>query len=184
MLYLETPRLCLRNLRPEDADAMYDYRNHPLCARYQRGQIRDRAGIAQLIERRSEDMLSTERPFMAAIAHRQTQELVGEIVAMPNDGTICLGYTISYRYHRRGYAFEALSALIDTLHRMAPEQEFLCFTDPENTASMGLLEKLGYRNLGYLPAKNSQVFGKWTKVGTESEIAQLSQKSGTKHHNC
>lgn len=51
MVFLETPRLWLRNVSPEDAAVMLDYRNHPACAEYQRGQARDAAGIAALIQR-------------------------------------------------------------------------------------------------------------------------------------
>ena len=108
---------------------------------------------------------------MAAVALKETNEMIGEIVVMPKDNVISLGYTFSYRYHRRGYAFEALTALIDRLHQLAPDKEFLCFTDPRNVASMGLLQKLGYKNLGYVPSLESQAFGKWTKAVTEEEIA-------------
>jgi RimJ/RimL family protein N-acetyltransferase len=89
--------------------------------------------------------------------------MVGEIVVMPKDGAISLGYTFSYRHHRKGYAYEALSALIEVLHERFPEWEFICFTEPENEASMALLRKLGYKDLGYSEKKTSQVFGKFLK---------------------
>ena len=38
--------------------------------------------------------------------------------------------------------------------------------------SMALLKKLGYKDMGYLPNMESQVFGKWTTPTTELEIAQ------------
>ena len=38
MTFIETNRLLLRNITPEDADIMYDYRNNEICARYQRGR--------------------------------------------------------------------------------------------------------------------------------------------------
>ena len=98
--------------------------------------------------------------------------MVGEIVVMPADGTISLGYTFSYRYHRRGYAFESLTALINLLHEQHPEWDFISFTEPENVPSMALLKKLGYKDMGYLPSKESQVFGKWTTQVTEEEIRQ------------
>ena len=173
LIFMETDRLSLRNTMPRDAAVMFDYRNNELCTRYQRGQIKDYAGIAELIERRKNDVLSVNAPFMAAVARRETNEMIGEIVVMPKDNTISLGYTFSYRYHRQGYAFEALSALIDKLHSLGPEREFLCFTEPQNTASMGLLLKLGYRDLGYIPAMESQAFGRWTTPETEAEIAGL-----------
>ena len=173
MLFLETQRLRLRNVEPKDADVIYDYRNNEICARYQRGQTRDYAGITALIERRKNDAFSAARPFMAAVTLRETDEMVGEIVAFPQEETITLGYTFSYRHHRRGYAFEALTALIGKLHEMAPDWEFLCFTEPENEASMALLRKLGYEELGYAPSKQSMVFGKWTKESTKAEISAL-----------
>ena len=172
MIFLETDRLRLRNVAVKDADIMYDYRNNEICARYQRGQTKDHEGIVALAERRKDDAMSVDAPFMIAVALKDTDELIGEIVVMPEDGTISLGYTFSYKYHRQGYAFEALTALINMLHARYPEWDFISFTEPKNEASMALLKKLGYKDLGYLPSMESQVFGKWTAPSTEEEIAQ------------
>ena len=172
MIFLETDRLILRNVAAKDAGIMYDYRNNEICARYQRGQTKDYEGIVQLVERRKDDVMSVDAPFLVAVALKNTDEMVGEIVVMPEDGTISLGYTFSYRYHRRGYAFESLTALINLLHEQHPEWDFISFTEPENKPSMALLKKLGYKDMGYLPSKESQVFGKWTTPATEEEIRQ------------
>ena len=172
MIFMETNRLFLRNVAAKDADIMYDYRNNEICARYQRGQTKDYDGIAQLVERRKNDVMSVDAPFMVAVALKETDEMVGEIVVMPNDGTISLGYTFSYKHHRKGYAFESLTALINLLHEQYPEWDFISFTDPENKPSMALLKKLGYKDMGYVPTMTSQVFGKWTTPVTEEEIAQ------------
>lgn len=171
-MFLETERLCLRNVAAKDAEIMYDYRNNELCARYQRGQTKDYPGIVSLVERRKNDVMSVEEPFLVAVALKDSDEMIGEIVVMPNDGTISLGYTFSYKHHRKGYAFESLTALINTLHEQYPEWDFISFTEPENQASMSLLKKLGYKNMGYLPSKESQVFGKWTTPITEAEISE------------
>lgn len=175
MMFLETARLVLRSVTAKDADIMFDYRNNELCARYQRGQTRDYDGIVSLIERRKDDVVSVEAPFFVAVALKNSDEMIGEIIVMPNEGTISLGYTLSYKHHRKGYAFEALSTLIDMLHDRYPECDFICFTDPENEPSVNLLKKLGYRDMGYLPSKDSQVFGKWVTPATESEIRQAVQ---------
>lgn len=175
LIFIETERLYLRNTIPCDAAVMFDYRNNELCSRYQRGQTKDYEGIAKLVERRKNDVLSVEAPFMVAVAIKETNEMIGEIVVMPKDNTISLGYTFSYKYHRQGYAFESLVVLIDILHKMVPDWEFISFTEPQNVASMGLLLKLDYKNLGYVPSMESQAFGKWTKASTEEEIAKLSR---------
>lgn len=172
MIFWETKRLRLRSVCDADAVIMHDYRNNAICARYQRGQTKDLAGIKELVQAHAGDRITTEHPFMVAITTATDDELVGEIVVMPNDNTFTLGYTISYRHHRKGYAFEALSALIDMLHEAYPSWEFICFTDPENIASRNLLKKLGYTDLGYLPSRESQIFGKWLHPASLEEIAQ------------
>ena len=150
MISIDTKRLHLRNVLQNDVDVIFDYRNNEICARYQRGQVKDYEGIVSLIERR-------------------------RIVVMPKDHTFSLGYTFSYKYHRQGYAFEALTVLTEHLHKMAPEWEFISFTECENIASIELLKKLGYKNLGYVPSMDSQAFGKWTTMDTEEEFAHLSK---------
>ena len=155
---------------------MFDYRNNETCARYQRGQTKDMEGIVQLLDKRKDDVMSVDAPFFVAVALRDTDELVGEIVVMPNDGTISLGYTFSYRHHRKGYAFESLFALIDLLHDRYPSWDFISFTDPENIPSMALLKKLGYKDMGYIAHMESRVFGKWTTPATDAEIAQAVAK--------
>lgn len=176
MTFIETDRLLLRNVAAKDAKIMHDYRNNEICARYQRDQTKDYDGIVALVERRKDDVMSVDTPFMVAVALKDTDELVGEIVVMPKDGTISLGYTFSYRHHRKGYAFEALTALIHTLHELYRSWDFISFTDPQNEPSMELLKKLGYKDMGYLPGMESQVFGKWTTPTTEAEIAQATLK--------
>lgn len=163
MIHLETARLILRNVRIEDAKVMYEYRNDERCARYQRGQTKDLAGICSLIERRSGDELQDEDNFLIAVERKDTGEMIGEIVVMPNDGCFSLGYTFHYAHHRKGFAFEALLMLVELLHERYPDMEFISFTEPENIASMALLRKLGYADLGYEPKVESQVFGKWLK---------------------
>lgn len=176
MTFIETNRLLLRNVSPKDADIMYDYRNNEICARYQRGQTKDYEGIVALVERRKNDVMSVDAPFLVAVALKETDEMVGEIVVMPKDGTISLGYTVSYKLHRKGYAFEALTALINMLHERYPEWDFISFTERSNEPSMALLKKLGYKDMGYVPSMESQVFGKWTTPATEAEIAQAIRK--------
>ena len=173
---METKRLCLRNVASNDAQIMYDYRNNDLCSRYQRDQIKDYAEILALIESRKSDVLCLERSALIAIALKDTNEMVGEVVVMPNDGTISLGYTISYRHHRKGYGYEALSYLLSELHERYPQCDFISFTHPDNEASMGLLLKLGYEDMGYLPSKESKVFGKWLRPDTIRELAEAREK--------
>lgn len=162
MIFLKTERLILRNVVSEDAAIMYDYRNDSRCAKYQRGQTKDLEGIRALVERRKADQLTDQENCLVAVTLKDGT-MVGEIVVMPNDGCFSLGYTFHYAHHRRGYGFEALSALTEQLHSRYPEMEFISFTEPQNVASRRLLEKLGYKDLGYIESLTSQMYGKWVK---------------------
>lgn len=88
----------------------------------------------------------------------------------PREKTISMGYTISYQHHRKGYAFEALTALIGELHKRYQDYEFICMVDPENLASIKLLEKLEYSYLAYDAKCNSKIFGRWYHKNKTSEI--------------
>ena len=85
------------------------------------GQVKGLDGIVALVERHKDDAVSVDAPFMVAVALKGTDEMVGEIVVMPNGSTISLGYTFSYRHHHKGYAFESLTVLIDLLHERYPQ---------------------------------------------------------------
>ena len=163
MIFLETERLRLRNVQIKDAPVMFEYRNDPRCARYQRGQTKDMPGIEALTSAHESDVLGTAGNCLIAVADKQTDELIGEIVVMPNEDCFSLGYTFHYAHHRKGYAYEALSDLIGRLHEEYPDWEFISFTDPENVPSQKLLIKLGYKDLGYIEKLDSQMFGKWIK---------------------
>ena len=41
MISIDTKRLHLRNVSQNDVQAMFDYRNNEICAKYQRGQAKD-----------------------------------------------------------------------------------------------------------------------------------------------
>ena len=161
MIFFETERLVLRQVTMVDAPVMFDYRNNEICSRYQRGQCKQFDEIESLIKERQNDCLSDVENCLIAVSLKASGSMIGEIIVMPNDGCISLGYTFSYNYHRKGYAYEALSLLIDTLHVRYPQMEFICFTEPENVASIALLKKLGYTNYGYVDKITSNVFGKW-----------------------
>lgn len=163
MEFYRTNRLIIRNVNEKDIPIICDYRNNEICARYQRGQVKELKEIEDLVVQRKNDDITVEHNFMLAVALKDSDEMVGEIVVMPNDGCISLGYTFSYKHHRKGYAFEALSMLIEKLHAIYPDWEFISFTEPQNKASIALLEKLGYTHLCYSEKLVSKVYGKWVR---------------------
>jgi len=140
-------RLVLREVTPEDASFMNDLLNSPGFLRY----IGDR-GV------RSDEDASKfiEEKYRAAY----TQHGYGLWVVEIGDGTpvgICgfvkrdhfecpdLGFAFLPEHSRKGYGYEAAGAAMaygrETLHF----EKVLAITTPDNTASIGLLEKLGFK---------------------------------------
>lgn len=161
MPILQTPRLLLRTFSPSDLPALLDYRSSEVCRRYQRGQPCTEAALRALIAAHSTDTLDTPGTKHLAIAQKTTGQLVGDVFLCIAPPTLSLGYTISYKHHRQGYAYELLSALIDCLHAAYPACEFVCCVEPENAASIALLQKLGFGSEGYAEKLDSLIFSKW-----------------------
>ena len=76
MISIDTKRLHLRNVLQNDVDVIFDYRNNEICARYQRGQVKDYDGIVSLIERRRNDEISIDFPCMIAVALKDTNQRI------------------------------------------------------------------------------------------------------------
>ncbi|MCU1347344.1 MAG: acetyltransferase, ribosomal protein N-acetylase [Acidobacteria bacterium] len=63
-------------------------------------------------------------------------------------GTLVIGYSILPAYRRRGYASEALAAVIDEAFAGDDVTLLVADTYPELAASIGVLEKNGFRLIG------------------------------------
>ncbi len=64
------------------------------------------------------------------------------------DGTVELGYGIVAEHQRRGYATEATRGLVDHAFSHADVRRVIAETLPGHVASIGVLEKCGFRLLG------------------------------------
>jgi ribosomal-protein-alanine N-acetyltransferase len=78
-------------------------------------------------------------------------------------GVTEIGYLLARAHWGRGIAAEAVSAVIDRLFAEGQRRVF-ADTDPDNTASLALLERLGFRREGYLR-------GEWeTHIGVRDSV--------------
>ncbi|MCJ2117506.1 GNAT family N-acetyltransferase [Methylobacterium sp. J-001] len=63
-------------------------------------------------------------------------------------GAIEIGYWVGGAARGRGFAFEAVSAIVALLARRFPARIIVAECRPGNVASWGLLQKLGFRDTG------------------------------------
>ena len=149
-LHIDTQRLTIRRLRYEDADAYLDiFTDQQTCdddGGYEAFTGRDEK-FERLIREFSED------PTRYVITLRETGRLIGVIHLMPPltmraVPSIEIGYCIHRDDRRRGYAFEAVTALLDVLHGELGFKLVLAGAFAFNQPSQRLLEKLGFSREG------------------------------------
>ena len=133
-------RCVVRRFRAADVDAFMAYRNDLDWMRHQgyKGLTRSEYETALLAEPCVED------GAQYAIALRDTDELIGDLYLRTDNDAWWIGYTITPARARQGFASEVVRAMVNALEANGA----VCVNasvEPGNTASIGLLEKLGFQ---------------------------------------
>lgn len=158
--YLETERLFLRNLCHEDIYTIYDYRNNINCSKYQRWENSSMQFVKGFVVKFcNSTFLSLEKEQHYAICLKNN-EIIGDLSYFytEEDQCITLGYTISYKYQRNGFAFEILSLLLDKIKIFFPHLDIVALVDSNNIPSINLLKKLGFYEECYVESNKSYVY--------------------------
>jgi RimJ/RimL family protein N-acetyltransferase len=72
----------------------------------------------------------------------------GGFTGPPEDGRVEIGYHVQAGHRRRGYAAEAVQALLEWAFGHPEVEEVMAEAAADNGASIGLLEKLGFSRVG------------------------------------
>ena len=162
---LRTQRLLLRPYAHGDVDGLYAYQQLPEVHRHLYTEPRTRAEVEAIVAERAglAVLTETDKAITLVAELAQTGELVGDCVLFwrsqeHEQGEV--GYVFNPAYHGRGYATEAVGALLRLgfeglgLHRIAGH------LDARNTASARVLERAGLRREAHL-VENEFVKGEW-----------------------
>ena len=144
-------RLLLRPLRVSDAPALFAAYSDVELMRYWSCAPHDSVDqtIAYLAP---PDQRSDWRGWAITLAGDDTA--IGTLAAgTRRPGVVEIGYLLARRYWGHGYAREAVVRLIDKLFLEEGARRVFADTDPDNLASMALLEALGFVREGYLRAE-------------------------------
>lgn len=143
-----TPRLQLRAFSTEDASDLFEYLSDPRVYVYEPGDPVDRD---QALYRASEMAGS---PDFWAVELLAEKKVIGQVyfsqVEPHHIMTWELGYILSPKYHRSGYASEAARALVAYGFRRWDIHRVIAHCNPDNLASWKLLEKVGFRREGLM----------------------------------
>ncbi|HEY8587287.1 MAG TPA: GNAT family protein [Rhodanobacter sp.] len=147
--HMETERLTLDALRPEDAAGLFAYRGDPDVARYQGWQPSCEADAAAFIAEQAACTFGTPDSWcQLAIRSKATGELIGDFgVHFPptTDDPIEFGLSLKPTAQGQGYAREVMSEGIALAFRDWGYRRLVGSVDPRNTASVALCRALGMR---------------------------------------
>lgn len=147
MIVLETKRLIIRHLTTDDAEFTLRLVNEPSFI----AGIGDR-GIRSLEQATNyllDGPMSSYRhhghgPYLLAL--RETLVPIGMcgLLKRIQFDDVDLGYALLPEFWSQGFAFEAASAVLEFAYASLEVPRTLGLVSPDNTASIGLLEKLGF----------------------------------------
>jgi aminoglycoside 6'-N-acetyltransferase len=163
-MLLETARLRLRRFRPEDTAVFAAYRSDPAVARYQSWTApvpADRA--ARLVEQLA--AADAEQPgwFQYAIEVKADGGLAGDVGVglAENRMQADLGFSLAADRQGRGYAAEAVRAVLGDLFERRGLLRVSAECDARNLRSARLLERVGFELEGRRP-EYTWIKGEWT----------------------
>jgi [ribosomal protein S5]-alanine N-acetyltransferase len=159
---LVTLRLRLRQFRAEDADAMHECFADPDAMRFWNTPVHTKRIETERAVRRFIDCTPSYYRFWA-VADAATDRCLGMVNY--HDGhvrnkRVAIGYLVDPARRREGVGAEAVSAMLKFCFGELGLHRAQAFIHPDNTASRGLAEKLGFRCEGLL-RHNLRVGDEW-----------------------
>ncbi len=146
---IETARLILRPRVVADAEALFPAFADIDAMRYWSG-----APHQDVAETRADFARPADEWRAWTVVERSSEAVIGFVAAgEKRQGNVTeIGYMFLRAHWGGGFAREAVSAVIDRIFAEGQRKVF-ADTDPDNAASRGLLERLGFKVEGHLRAE-------------------------------
>ncbi len=148
-----TPRLTLRSARPDDLEAMHAVLSDPRATRWWSTPPHE-----------SLDQTATWLEGMIANGPDQPDFVIerdGRVIGKAGFWRLPdVGYILHPDYWGQGFAAEAVGAAVDHVFATRDLDELTADVDPENAASIRLLERFGFVRTGYAE-RTWNVGGEW-----------------------
>ena len=147
-LVLKTERLIIRRFCMNDAAACFPFMSD------EQGMYLDGCKPFHTMDEEYWERMKLfeEREGQYVIVLRSINEVIGTINVFDDDSRAVsskeIGYAISPKYQRNGYAYEAISAIVNLLQNDLLFDMVVAGILPENIPSIKLLEKLGFSREG------------------------------------
>lgn len=170
---IRTERLLLRTYRAGDVDAMHGYYSDPSVCQHLLHEPWDRATTEETVLKRTRrTSLHGPDPAIALVVEHDGV-VVGDVAAWACDATGCraeIGWVFDPRHAGKGYATEAVRALIDLVFGQPDLHRIVARMDARNTASARLCERVGMVREAHL-RRDLWTKGEWADTVTYGLLA-------------
>lgn len=161
---ITTERLSIRDLEANDGPRIFSYHRHPDVARFQ-SWGKESVDVVQSYIR---GLASTEpgapgKWYQVGLYLREGDKLIGDCgfrTFADNPEQAEIGITVAPEFQGKGYAAEALRALLNFLFTDLKMHRVMGSVDPRNHSSMKLLDRAGMRQEAHF-VKSLWHAGEW-----------------------
>jgi len=148
MKYITTDRLIIRLAKPNDAEAIYSYRSDAIENQYQGWFPESAEEVRNFITNMPANIDVADICFQFAIIDKNENRLIGDmgIIFTGHEKMQAeVGCTLNKDSQGKGYATEALRAMVNYLFTELKKHRVVASIDPRNISSIRLIEQLGFR---------------------------------------
>ncbi|MGB4588832.1 MAG: GNAT family protein [Clostridiaceae bacterium] len=144
---ISTERLEIRMITAKDNKKFFKYRSLPEVFKYQSFQPTSIEDVDNFIASNESFINIPDSWIQLGIYLKGTERLIGDIGLhfLDDISQVEIGYTLDPLFQGKGYALEAVKALMTYLFKELHKHRITASVDPENEKSVHLLEKLGMR---------------------------------------
>ena len=175
-LLLSTKRLQIRNLKTEDVDLFLLYRSNPDITKYQGFDVMNHQESTSFIAEQKDKLFGKPGEWVQyGIEDLSAKSLIGDCAIKLDCNDIRLaeiGITVSHLHQKKGFAKEAMIAILQFLFDIKKVHRVVEIVDAENNASIHLMKSIGFRQEGFF-IENIFFKGKW---GSEIQFAMLKKE--------
>jgi len=182
-LVINTDRIQVRNLKISDLEDFHFYRSNPEVTKYQGFDVFTLEQAKDFIKSQTDKMFGNPGEWVQyGIENRSTGRIFGDCAIKLDQHDIRIaeiGITISHTEQKKGYAKEALVAILNYLFSIKDFHRVVEIVDAENLPSINLLKSIGFRQEAHF-VENIFFKGRW---GSEYQFAMLEKEWKQNKHN-
>lgn len=149
---LETERLRLRQIHIKDAEAVFRFRSDPQGMKYMARPLAANIQEAEEVIKNSIQSFTDKEAVYWALASKESDEFIGSAGywrMWKENLRAEIGFQLLPEYQRKGFMIEALKPIITFGFNELQLHSIEADADPRNTASIKLMEKLGFIQEAY-----------------------------------